>query len=41
LLSWLRPEVILHMLAQILPDDAPRRQLTGKRLRQQRREACG
>src|SRR5262245_628975 len=32
---WLGPEVIAQMAAQILPDNAPRRQLVGVRLRQE------
>jgi hypothetical protein len=37
-LAWRGSEVILHMPGQILPDNTPRRQLTGFRLRQERRE---
>jgi hypothetical protein len=37
-LAWLGAEVILHVSAQVIPDDAPGRQLTGRRCRQQRRK---
>jgi hypothetical protein len=39
--AWLGPEVIVDVLLEILPDDAPRWHLAGNRLRYQRREACG
>lgn len=39
-LARLGAEVILHVPAQVMPNDAPGQELTGRRCRQQRRKTC-